>query len=169
MFIITIFFLCYQIDLNIILYIFIMNGENKVCLSINPIDNSKYNLVCNMCERSIYRHEYKTVINNKYKTAPEFYKKCLENDFVNGYNYINNSNLPINKLPYRINMKTWVTIKNDSNFIKNMTNGLKTLIGNEAYNYTDKDEKKFNDELEELKQEFLMNRENSIARQEHSH
>tara|TARA_B100000780_G_C21058195_1_gene425241 strand:+ start:538 stop:981 length:444 start_codon:yes stop_codon:yes gene_type:complete len=144
-----------------------MTSENRVHLSIVPIDNTKKHLCCNGCERPIYKHEYATVINNKYKLAPDFYKKCLVNDFTNGYDYINNSNLPINKLPYRINMKSWAAIKNDSEFIKNMTNGIKSLMTNEANNFTDKDEAAFNTELDILKQEFITNR-NTLQAHEHS-
>ena len=105
------------------------------------------NLICNCCSRPILPKDFDEIIDLNYKDAPEFFKIHLKNDWLNAYNNLNKSNLPLNELPRRINILKWSSFLKRSNWIDACNQIIENLISNEELNLTDEDEKRFREEL----------------------
>ena len=124
-----------------------MINQDKVKLTIDLINNNEKNLICNCCSRPILPKDFDEIIDLNYSKAPEFFKIHLKNDWLNAYNNLNKSNLPLNKLPRRLNVFKWDTFLKTSNWIDASKQIIENLISNEELNLTDEDEKRFREEL----------------------
>ena len=127
-----------------------MNNQNKVQLTINIINNDEKNLICNCCSRPILPNEFDEIIDLNYKNAPEFIKIHFKNEFLNNYKNLKKSNLPLNKLPRRLNLLIWDNFLKTNNWVNFCNKIIENLISNEELNLTYEDEKRFRKELNVL-------------------
>ena len=108
-----------------------MINQDKVQLTINIINNNVKNLICNCCSRPILPKDFDEIIDLNYKDAPEFFKINFKNDCINTYNNLNNSNLPLNKLPRRLNVFKWDSFLKRSNWVAACNQIIEKLITNQ--------------------------------------
>tara|TARA_Y100000816_G_scaffold225112_1_gene170057 strand:+ start:1779 stop:2267 length:489 start_codon:yes stop_codon:yes gene_type:complete len=127
-----------------------MNNQDKVKLTINIINNDEKNLICNCCSRPILPKDFDEIIDLNYKNAPEFIKIHFKNYWLNGYNNLKKSNLPLNKIPRRLNVLKWDNFLEKSNWVDACNQIIENLITNEELNLTDEHEKRFREELNVL-------------------
>lgn len=127
-----------------------MLTENKVKLTIDLLNHNEKNLICDCCSRPILVKDFDEIINLNYEDTPEFFKLHFKNEWINAYNNLNKSNLPLIKVPRRINILKWKNFIKKTNWISVCNQIIANLINNEELNLTDEDEKRFREELEEL-------------------
>ena len=127
-----------------------MINQDKVQLIINIINNDEKNLICNCCSRPILPKDFDQIIDLNYNDAPEFLKMNFKNSWINAHNNINKSNLPLNKLPRRLDFIKWNNFLTKSNWVSSCNQIIENLISNEELNLTDEDEKRFREQLNVL-------------------
>ena len=127
-----------------------MINQDKVQLTINIINNDEKNLICNCCSRPILPKDFDQIIDLNYNDAPEFFKMNFKNIWINAHNNINKSNLPLNKLPRRLDFIKWNNFLTKSNWVSSCNQIIENLISNEELNLTDEDEKRFREQLNVL-------------------
>jgi hypothetical protein len=143
-----------------------MINQDKVQLTINIINNDEKNLICNCCSRPILPKDFDQIIDLNYKDAPEFFKLHFKNEWINAHNNINKSNLPLNKLPRRINILRWNNFLKKSNWVSACNQIIENLINNEELNLTDEDEKRFREEVNVFLHNYL---DNNFNKDSHNH
>lgn len=146
-----------------------MANKDKVQLTINLINNDEKNLICNCCSRPILVKNFDEIIDLNYKETPEFFKINLKNEWIKAYDNLNKSNLPLNKLPRRLDFIKWNNLIKTDNWVSTCNLIIEKLISNEELNLTDEDEKNFREELNLLIRNNNEHTHKDSHNHEHSH